>query len=66
MSRIRFMGSDRVHEIRSTKERMWWLARIEERGLSYEYNKDGRDINIIVDDRGDPFFSKQKPSGRDT
>ena len=66
MSRVKFMASGQSYEFRGEKERMWWLARIQERGLKYEYNKDGRDVTIIIDDRGDPFFKpKQKPSKRD-
>lgn len=67
MSRVKFLASGRTHEFRGEKERRWWEERITERGLKYELSKDGKDINIIVDDRGDPFFeAKQKPSGRDT
>ena len=63
MSRVIFLASGVSHEFRGDKERRWWEERIMQRGLRYELNKDGRDTNIIVDDRGDPFLEpKQKPS----
>ena len=60
MSRVVFLASGRSYDLRSEKDRQWWQTRIAERGLRYAIEKDGRDTNIIVDDRGDPFFEKAK------
>jgi hypothetical protein len=50
------------YQIRKEKDMIWWQNRIKERGLNYQINIDGRDKNIIVDDRGDPFFQPKRKS----
>lgn len=60
MSRIVFQASGMSYQIRKEKDMIWWQNRIEERGLNYKINIDGRDKNIIVDDRGDPFFQPKE------
>lgn len=63
MSRVKFLASGRTHEFHGAKEQKWWQDRIHERGLRYEIEKEGRDTYIIVDDRGDPFFTKATALG---
>ena len=60
MNRVKFMASGRTFDSHGQKTLEWWEARITERGYEYELNKDGRDVNIIVDDRADPFFTARK------